>query len=157
MQRDIIFLRYQNFSPRAQLDHTKWIATRDLFAGSQIANNTSGKEACDLSHTIAAIGRLRLLETDPHALVFQCALRVSGIKKKSRCILQFNHLTLARRSIDMNVEDGEKNANSNCGATNIRVVIKVSDFDNLAIGRGDKQITFFRDTSSRIAKKVGEG
>ena len=53
----------------------------------------------------------------------------------------------------MNVEDGKKDADSNCRSTCERFLVQVGYFDNLAIGRRNKQTGFGGNASLRIAKK----
>src|SRR5262249_6095967 len=95
----------------------------------------------------------RFLQVEPKLLVAHRAFKVSGVKKCPRKIANVEHATRSRNAVHMDVEDRQKNADTECTSGRKIGIVNFPDVRDRPVGRTYQGIGISRDRALRIAKK----
>src|SRR6266852_8794511 len=103
--------RDEHFGSRAELDHAVAIAGANFFFRLEPADNASSHGPGNLLDADQS-PQLRFLHVHPQLLIASRAVGVPGIEKSPGEIANVKHSAAARHAVDMHVENGKKDADS---------------------------------------------
>src|SRR5262249_20969457 len=143
--------RYQHIGARTELDHANALAGLKLVAGFEPADNAAGNGPGDLfdAHGPAA----GFFQINPELPVLDGAVRIAGIEKRAGEIANTDHACAARTAVDVDVEDGQKDADAQGSAAGEVRFGDFFDMGDLAVRRANQGGWIIRDGPFRIAEK----